>query len=267
MTADADIRPLLDHAVPFALVAGRIAGLFVLTPMLTSVVIPARHKAILATMLAAAAYPIAMVHVKAPAVADVWSLLPMLAGEGLIGITMGLLASIPLVSMEMAGVVAGQTMGFGLARVYNPEIDADADVLGQILMFIATGLYASVGGLERLFTGVLGSFERVPLGAAGLNTAPLDLALGVLQSGVELALRVSMPVVGICLLIVVVLGVIGKAMPAFNVMSIGFTIKLIAGVLVLALSLSAVGDALHDDVESALRTALNWAQSLGTGAH
>jgi flagellar biosynthesis protein FliR len=238
-------------------VAFRLAGLSVAAPLLASVVIPMRHKVLIAMMLAAATYPVVLTRVQAPAVVDLPGLVPLVVGEALIGLVMGLIAATPIVSMEMAGVVAGQTMGFGLARAYNPEVDTDADVLGQLLMYIASGTFVAIGGLEALFGGVLRSFERIPLG--GMQAPPLDLVVGSVASGLELALRVAMPVTGICLLMILAMGVIGKAMPAFNVLTVGFIVKVIVGLLILALSLPAVGEALAEHIHAAADHAVRWA--------
>lgn len=255
----AGLQPLLDHAVPFTLVLFRLAGLFVMTPVLMSVVVPARGKAFLVTSLAAATYPAVASRVQAPEVPDVFSLLPLIATESLIGVVIGALAALPILAMEMAGVVAGQTMGFGLARVYNPEADVDADLLGQLLMYVATGVFVGVGGLERLYACVLGSFDRVPIGGLLATHDPLGVFVGVLSSGMELAMRVALPVVGVCLLLVVVLGVIGKTMPAFNIMSVGFTLKIMAGILVLAAAASAAHDAVGAEIGDVLAVVSRWA--------
>lgn len=268
MDMGGDISPLLRHAVPYTLVAFRLAGLFLAAPVLSSQGVPARHKALLALTLAGATYPIVAARAWNPIETDLVGLIPLVLAESLIGLTVGLLASIPIMAMDMAGSVAGQTMGFGLAKVYNPEVDTDADVLGQLLMFLASGIFAAVGGLDQMFRGVLGTFDRVPIGAAGLEGhAPLDLVLGVLGGGLELALRVALPVVGICMLLMIVLGVIGKAMPAFNVMTVGFIIKLIAGVMVLALAVPAVAEASGDEVRRVMDEVSGWLSTLaGKGA-
>jgi flagellar biosynthesis protein FliR len=256
-SAPADISGLLAHVVPFTLVAFRLAGLFIMLPVVASPLVPMRGKAMLAFVLAAGSYPLVASRVGTPAGVDLPGLVAMIVGEAMVGLVMGLIASIPMVSMEMAGVLGGQTMGLGLARVYNPEVDADADVLGQLYTYVALGVFVAVGGVESLFAGVLSSFDRVPLGSAlALPTA--DAVTGALAGGFELALRVALPVVGISLLLILTLGVISKAMPAFNVMSVGFTLKLIVGTLIVALSLAAAGEAVGDAVRDAVASAVQW---------
>jgi flagellar biosynthesis protein FliR len=186
----------------------------------------------------------------------------MVVTEALVGLAMGAIASLPMLSLEMSGVMMGQSMGLGLARVYNPDSDIDADVTGQFLYYIGAGIFIAMGGLEQLMGGVIESFARVPLGGFEVGKAPLDLLTGTLTSGFDLAIRVAAPVTGIVLLLVIVIGVMGKTMPQINVMSVGFAVKIIAGLAMLTLALYAVGNAVGDDVAATLTNVLRWVRGL-----
>jgi flagellar biosynthesis protein FliR len=193
---------------------------------------------------------------------DLFGLVPLIITESLIGVAIGGIAAIPLLSLEMAGIIAGQNMGLGLAKVYNPEADFETDILGQLIYYIGAGIFVAAGGLEKLFCGVIDSFRNVPLGGFTVSKTPLDLFVGTLSSGFELAIRVSAPVTGIVLMIVIVLGVIGKTMPQLNVMSVGFAIKIIAGLLMFTFALYAVRDAVGDEVTRVLSDIGLWVRSL-----
>lgn len=254
-----DIRPMLLHVVPYTLVLFRLAGIFIAAPILSGAFIPRRHRALMGAMLAAAVYPGVMAHVRAPAAIDIIGLAPLLAGEALIGFSIGVIASLPLAAMELAGVIAGHQMGFGLSRVYNPETDADAELLGQLLIYVAIGAFLSLGGFEAMIGTLLATFVRVPVGAIGPADAPLDLFVGVLAGGFDLAARVAAPVTGIVLLIAVVLGVIGKTVPQVNVLTVGFTVKIVGGLGLMAVSMYAIGAACAEHITSAMQAVSHWA--------
>ena len=74
--------------------------------------------------------------------------------------------------------------------------------------------------------------------------------------------RVAAPVVAITLLLALVLGVITKTMPQVNVMTVGFTVKAIAGLALLAFSGYAVQAAAGDAITDALDTVRRWALKL-----
>jgi len=256
------IIALLSQVVPFLLVAFRLAGVFLLAPVLSGSMLPNRYKAILVMLLAAAVYPLVSKSLVGPVVLDVFSLVPMILSEALIGFAIGAIASIPLLALEMSGVIASQQMGLGLARVYNPEADIDADVLGQMLYTIAAGAFITCGGVETLMGCVLDSFTTVPLGGFGVASMPLEQFVGALSTGFELALRVTTPVSGAVLLLVIILGVIGKTMPQINIMTIGFTLKILAGLGALMFAMAAVSSATGDEMGNILGEVKAWIHGL-----
>jgi len=253
---------VLSNLVPFMLVAFRIAGLFIATPMLSSAMIPLKLKPFIVLALAAAVYPLTPVWT-APESMTIVSLVPMVVGETLIGFVIGLLASLPLVAAESCGIIVGQQMGFGLAKVYNPEYDAETDVLGQALFFVVFGAFLAMGGLESVFRSLVATFSRVGPGGIGISQAPVETLVAVATSGLELAMRMSLPVVAAILLLVVVFAVISKTMPAINIMSVGFTVKVLAGLTVLALALPTISRVAGDETGEVLKIVDGWAHSLG----
>jgi flagellar biosynthesis protein FliR len=259
---------ILEHAIPFVLCFFRMLGLFLSAPLLSSMVVPVRTKAMLAMMLSAAIYPAVSVQMTSDVFPggemDVMSLLPMIVVEAVIGFSIGLLATVPLTALEMAGTIMGQQMGLGLARVYNPEADYDIDVLGQLLFYIASGMFFALGGLDVMLRAVIGTFEALPVGGMRAGETPLELLLALISSSFDLAMRVSAPVAGIVLLLVIVFAAIGKTMPQINIMSVGFAIKILGGVLILTASLYAVQGAAGDSIRDALVQVRAWAAGLGS---
>ncbi len=261
-TTQANFSLLLTHVIPFALVAFRLAGVFVVAPMLASVATPMKFKALLVAGLAAAVFPMVTRDAVMPRIADIADAVPLILSETLIGFVVGAVASIPLLSLEMSGVIAGQQMGFGLARVYNPEADFDTDILGQLLYYVAMGVFVTAGGLEALVGCVADSFTNIPIGGFRPGAAPLDAFVGALSSGLELALRVSAPVSGVVLLIVILLGVIGKTMPQINIMTVGYAIKIVAGLGAIVFALQSIQAAAGDEALEITRGIVDWTKSV-----
>jgi flagellar biosynthetic protein FliR len=263
------IDSLAPHAIGWSLVVTRLAGMVVIAPLVSSMMIPMRVRALVCILLAAAAYPmLTRAQVGGVSVStDLYALIPLMLAELLVGFIIGAIAAVPLLMMEMAGIIAGTTMGLGLARVYDPTQDAEVDLLGQFFFFIAMAIFLSVGGLESLFRGLLDTFHRVP---AGATTAALagaasgtELLTGVVASGMDIALRVSAPVIAIVFLVIIMMGVLGKTMPAMNVLTIGFAIKALLGVFMIALGLYAIREPIAQAIQNALTAAGTWIEQLG----
>lgn len=242
---------LWAHGVPFSLVLFRILGVFISAPMLSSTAVPARIRLLLGFTLALATYPVLMPTIEMPAVPDVFALVPMVLGETLVGFSIGLIASMPLLALEGAGVIAGHQMGMSLARVYNPQLDTESDLVGQLLFFAAFAAYLAMGGIESLFDATARSFDRIPLGGIAASGVPLESLLGLLTSGLELALRVAAPVTGVIILLAITMGALSKTMPQINIMTVGFAVKAMAGVLMLAFGVSPGVHAVIDEIDDA----------------
>ncbi|MDX2148804.1 MAG: flagellar biosynthetic protein FliR [Planctomycetota bacterium] len=271
---------ILPHVVPYVLVCARLTGLFIFAPVVAGVAIPWRVKALLIAVLGVAAYPLAhdemLGAVRAgqaqglaladPARLDLGQLLPMVFGESIIGLALGIVALMPLIALDMGGVFMTHSMGMSLARVYNPQADAEVDVVGQLLSMIATAAFIVSGALDALFSIVLATFERVPPGRLGPSDLPLELVVGTLHSGLELALRVAAPVIAVVFLALLVLGVLSKTMPQLQVMTVGFIAKILLGLLALVLSLPPIADAVSDECGKAMTAAAAWASQVGAEA-
>lgn len=254
---------IFAHLPGFALVLSRLSGLFIFAPLLSGQIVPRRFKAMIALAFALAVYP-TIEHARTiPARIDLFDLGALMAGELLIGLSIGVLASIPLVAAQIAGVTMGQQMGLGLAQVYNPAADFEGEVLSQVLFFVALALYLLAGGLEALFGTLVSTFHRVPIGGIGLADAPLDLLTGMVASGFAVALRLSMPVLAILMLESLALGFIMKTVPSMNIMTVGFPVRIMLGMLMVLSSIVITLEVLMGEAGAGLDALKEWALSLG----
>jgi flagellar biosynthesis protein FliR len=64
----------------------------------------------------------------------------------------------------------------------------------------------------------------------------------------------------------IAMGFVSKTMPQINIMSVGFTIKILFGLGMLAASLGAMQHATGDEIQRVLRLATGWASGLGPRA-
>ncbi|TVQ62793.1 MAG: type III secretion protein [Phycisphaerales bacterium] len=257
---------LLDHVPVFFATLARLAGLFIFAPVLGSPAIPARVKVLLVLALTAAVYPTLNLHDMVPLRLSLIELAPVMATEALIGLSIGLIAAMPLISVQMGGLLMGQQMGLGLANIYNPAIDSEADIAGQLLFYMAMGVFLTLGGLDILHASIVMSFDRVPIGGFGATETPLLVLTGLIATGFELAVRVAAPVLCIIFLETVAMGFIMKTVPQINILSFGFPIRIMMGIGALLFSLHVIQEATGVDVEDSLMLAMEWIASLaGTG--
>jgi flagellar biosynthetic protein FliR len=260
------ILALGSHLTPFLMTLCRIAGIFLIAPVVSSSMAPAKYRAIFAAMIALAVYPTLLPIVKAQAAPfDIIAAVPYLIRETFIGFAMGIIAIIPLLSLEMSGAMSGHQMGLGLSQVYNPGSDAESDVLGQMLYTLAIGAYITCGGVDMLFGCILDSFRTIPIGSLDASKLPLGLLGETLTQGIDLAIRVTAPVSGAVILLTIMLGVIGKTMPQINIMTVGFTLKILAGLFALFFSIYTIADAAGDSMHDTLGRISSWMSIASAG--
>jgi flagellar biosynthetic protein FliR len=251
---------LLDHIPPALLVVFRIGGLMIYAPVLGSSVIPVRVKVLLALMLGAAVYPVlaAQHHTAAGLQLSLWTLAPLIAIEVLVGLLIGFLASLPLTSMQIGGVIASQQMGLGFAQLFNPALDEEADVVVQVLYFMALATFLLSGGLDATLLALLHTFERIPAGGLMMSTDLVTLITGLLVSALELGLRIAAPLLCIIFLETVALGFLSKTVPQLNILSLGFPLRILVGLTILALCAVVMNDVVLDEIDSGLATVGSW---------
>ncbi|MEO1007066.1 MAG: flagellar biosynthetic protein FliR [Planctomycetota bacterium] len=261
---------ILANLLPFWMVAARLSGLFLFAPILASQLVARQVRILLVVMLTVALFP---------AVASAGQPLPplepaelifVLAGEILIGLALGLMASMPLVAVQIAGSIAGFKLGLAIATVFNPESNADSAVIGQLLFFAALALFVQVGGLELMLIGVMHTFEVVPPATAWLDVAPAELFAAMLDAAFVVAMRIAMPVLVLSTLASLAMGVLMRTIPQINVLTIGFAIQILLGMMILAVSSAAIGDVIVDSIVEAFAAIDGWVESLTprrTGVH
>ena len=257
----------LERVVPFVLVLCRMGGLFLAAPMLSSLSIPFQAKVLASFIAAAAVFPsIESLLPVEPISLTLWSLAPLVVAELTVGLVLGMLAALPIMAMQAGGHIMGFQMGLSMASVYNPELDTQSDVLGEVIFMIGTGLFVLLGGFDVMLLALLSSFERVPLGSLGLlgQGPPLELYTQMLTAGFELAIRVSAPVTATTFLLLLAMGFIMKTMPQINVLTVGFAIKILVGIGAVIASLMVISDIGYDHTLEALDGLLGWVEGLGT---
>jgi flagellar biosynthetic protein FliR len=247
-----DPTAILDHVPAWLMVLFRLTGIFLLAPVLGSKTIPALAKVFLVFGLSLCLYPLLWVtgtaqtaglggfvdgQALASGSASLWMLLIIVATELLIGYVIGYCASLPLIGLQIGGHVIDQQMGISAGGVFNPELDAEAGVVGQLLFMLGLAIFVMIGGLEIIFATLVGTFESIPIGGFLTHGPGIDeilgLVLGLLTMSFEIALRIAAPLLCIVFLESVAMGFIARTVPQLNILSVGFIIRILGGVVLL----------------------------------
>ena len=196
--------------------------------------------------------------VKAPLLPDsTWELAVCIGGELCFGIAMGMVMSFTFVAAQWAGEMIGQQMGLNLASVFDPQFGSQGSAMGDLYFMLTLVVFLSVRGHHAMLLGVRQSFEALPLLSVGVDRPLTDLLVGLLQSATGLALRLAAPMLVTMLVVDLALGLIGRAMPQFNVMQTGVGVRSVLGMIVviggIGLSGWVIQGALRDSMDTVFR--------------
>lgn len=232
--------------VTVLLLSLRLAGVFGMTPALSPTSVPATVRVLLVLGLAAAlSFGLPGGDHVAPAVrAGLGPLLQAGLTELALGVTLALGVQLAFAAASMAGQVLGIQMGFGLGQVFDPASSRHTSVLGSALNQVAVLIFFLTDGHHALLRGLAYSLERFPLGDPWRLEAAAGPVLQQVGGLFGLGFALAAPVVFCLLLADLALGVVGRSMPQLNLLAVGVPVKIIVGLLALALWAVGMGDAL-----------------------
>ncbi len=155
----------------------------------------------------------------------------------LLGAAMGFVLQLVFSSLVIAGQTVALTMGLSFATMIDPTNGVSSSVVGTFLTIMGTLLFLTMDGHLVAIQIVIESFRSLPVGPVGVSDHMLmTLAIwgGRMFSG---ALLIALPALVSVLLIQVSFGVVTRAAPTLNLFGVGFPVTILAGLVVLAITL------------------------------
>lgn len=260
-----DLTPILPYVPVWLMVLFRLTGIFVLAPVLGSSTIPRTVKVFLALGLSFAVWPMLWIDPEASsnlAAAvrglDLWSLGLLVALELLIGYVIGYAASLPLTGMQLGGHVIDQQMGLAAAQLFNPEFDDQTGVTGQLLFVFALTLFVAAGGLNVMLHTLVQTFRHVPLGGFASFEQIIHMLVGMITIMFELGLRIAAPLLCLMFLVSVGMGFLMRTVPQFNILSVGFSIRILSSLAIMMMLIGVITGAYGDMTGELLGTLMRF---------
>jgi flagellar biosynthetic protein FliR len=245
-----------QHVVAFMLTLARIAPLFVIAPMFSSRMIPARARGIAAVAIAIGLSPLAGKDAKIAT--DALGIGGLVVKEILVGLAFAFTIQCLFAAVTAAGSLLDTAIGFSFGALLDPINNQQSGVLSQVYSLIGVMVFVVIGGDAWVIRGLAETYDVVPL-----DQAP---ALGVLVGGVQhafahlflSAIEVAAPVLLAVIITDAAFGLVSRVMPQLNVFAVGFPAKILIGFLLIGTSLPFVagwiGDQLTESVSAALKT-------------
>ena len=135
-------------------------------------------------------------------------------------------------------------MGLSFAVFYDPDTNGQTPVLTEFLALFAALIFLAMNGHLVTLAALAESFTLLPVSATpfaakGFATLVSSASM-IFASGLMLAL----PLIAALMIANIALGVLTRVAPTLNMFAVGFPITMVAGFVVLTLSLPLFGSAL-----------------------
>jgi flagellar biosynthetic protein FliR len=238
---------LMEKVSAFLLLSIRISAFFLVSPLFatTAVSLPIRIALMGALTLAL------MSSVPTPNV-DIISPVGVLIlmREAIIGVSVGIIFQIAFASIASAGDLIALSMGLGFASMIDPQNGAQSIVITQFLNIMLILIFLVTEGHHVLIRQLVASYKVAPIG----GDLDASLFLGIIQSAALIfsaALIISLPVIVLLFLINMLIGFMTRVAPQMNIFSIGFPLTILAGFMMLFVSLPTMGAAMSGLIQTA----------------
>ncbi len=152
------------------------------------------------------------------------------AREVIVGSALGYIFGLFLVPFRIAGEYISQEMGLTLGAITDPTRPQTTTTMGEFFELFGVLLFF-IQDVHHLFLAALHrSFSRQPIGGSFL-AIPVASQLSVLASATEWGLTLAAPVACCLFITSLVLGLMARTAPQFNLMSFGYSLRIMVGLV------------------------------------
>lgn len=230
------MEAFVGHFQIFLVLWARVLAIVMVVPPLSSLVIPARVKFTLSFLFAVLLYP------SVAKTGNYFELLnlPVLIyflvifKELMVGLIIGFLIGVFMAVFELTAEIFSMQMGLSFASVVDPSNNQETPLLGSFFYAFITFLFFDMGGVHMILSALHDSYVKAPVMLYAYNGEEfINLAVKYFGMLFALALKIALPVIMMAVLVMVVLGLLGRVAPQANLLMLGMPLQWGVGVLML----------------------------------
>ena len=197
---------LLPNISILLLIIVRVSAFFVSVPLFSYRTIPQQVRIILAIALAWMMYY--TFNMDPIEINGEYFLL--ILKEAVVGLTLGLAATMVMSAVQIAGGFIDFQMGFAMANIIDPQTGAQSPLMGQFLNFLALLVLLAINGHHLLLDGIYYSYQFLPMDQFFPNfgkEATVIFITKLFVSVFAIAFQMSAPIVATLFLVTLALGI------------------------------------------------------------
>ena len=225
------------NVVTYLLLFVRISSFLAFMPFFNYTAVPMKIKAAFAFWISILLFPITPKFGYEINIATILlSVLNEVAFAFFVGTALGIVFDI----LKYAGEQISFVMGFTLANVMDPNAGVQTTIVSQFFTWVAILVFLSFGGdhLEILFIDK--TLTMLPFGEFFSYHNIYDYFISYMGRYFLLGIAIAFPIIAISLMSDIIFGMIMKTMPQFNLLVVGFPIKITIAFMVLIAIMSSM---------------------------
>ncbi|KIM12718.1 MAG: flagellar biosynthesis protein FliR [Sulfuricurvum sp. PC08-66] len=226
-----------EYTLNFLLLFVRFSALMVFLPIFNHMALPAQYKAIIAFYLTI------MFYANVPSIpvpSSYMSVVMMVLAEIAMGLLVGLVLQIVLAMVSYAGEQISFIMGFTMASVIDPQTQMSTPLMSSFLSLIALMILLAINAHHWMIEFMYLSVSQMQLGAFVPHASILNYLVAQMGLLFVVGLTIAFPILALSLLVDIIFGMLMKTMPQFNLLVIGFPIKIMVAFVVLMAVLASM---------------------------
>ena len=241
----------------FGMLLVRPGMLIALAPALGGAHLPVPVKVGLTVLVSIGLLP----SVNVPAGLAELTLSVVIAREAIIGMSLGFALRALIAGAEFAGHLSGQQIVFSYGATIDPQSGVRNNMLATLYGSLATLGFLAINGHHSVLRALAQSYAALPIGGGGLDASVVSSVRDILGLVFIVGVRLAAPVIIVLMVVELVIGLISRASPALSFMVIGYPIRLIVGLTILAALVPVVPGVTNSLVDSVLMTGAQLARA------
>jgi len=226
----------LSTVVRVALLLVRPGMVVMVAPALGGTYAPMHIKIGLTVLLALVLAP----SVAVPTAANDVSLTLLVSREVVIGLAIAMAVRALVAAAELAGHLSGFQIGFSYAATVDPVSGVRNTVVTSLYGLLALLAFFAINGHHEVLRALTVSYAKLPIGAGNIDGSILTAVRQILALVFTVGARLAAPIIVVLLIVELAIGLISRSAPALSFMVIGYPVRLIVGLSVLALMIATI---------------------------
>ncbi len=225
-----------SYVVGFILLFFRFAAMFLATPIFSHQSIPMTIKASMAfffTIVFYSSMPELAITISFP------TIVLAILSEMLFGLAIGIILQISFNVITFAGGIISFMMGFSMASAIDPQSGVSMPIVSQFLSLMGLMVLLSIDMHHWVLLFVSDSLSHIPLGGFIMEEELFSYIIYATGKMFLVGFMIAFPIIALTWLSDVIFGMLMKTMPQFNLLVIGFPIKIMVSFVVLIATFSA----------------------------